>query len=239
MANRGSGFYDRYIERGQNATQLDRVRQLLKLYDGSAQSILDIGCGNGELLELFSTRSLGVTRCVGVDMGNSVTEMLAARGFEGIVGDAQAALPIASRSFDCVIAAELIEHLFDTDAFVGEIARVLRPGGILLLSTPNLAYLPNRVLLALGIQPLFTETSTVKHLGRWLKVLGQGRMTEGHTKIFTRGALIELLQLQGLEIEATLPYRFFPKGVLAFCDNALKVKETFAAGFALRARKPR
>jgi len=207
-------FYDEYIERPQGAAQLDRVRQLLTLYDGRASDILDIGCGNGELLELLRARSPQAGRTTGVDMGHAVTDMLGALGFEGLEADAQRSLPFENESFDCVVAAEIIEHLFDTDQFVSEIYRVLRKGKCLLLSTPNIAYLPNRLLLALGVQPLFTETSTIKHMGRWLPLFGQGRVTEGHTKIFTLGALTELLTYHGLHVERVAAYRFSRTGPL-------------------------
>ncbi len=237
MSDKADKFYDKYIGRAQGATGLDRVRQLLRLYDGSALDLLDIGCGNGELLALFRSHSPRIARSVGVDMGHAVTELLAARGLEGLSADAQERLPFEDDSFDVILAAEIIEHLFDTDTFVREIHRVLRAGGCLLLSTPNLAYLPNRVLLALGVQPLFTETSTIKHLGRWLPIFGQGHVTEGHTKIFTLGALKELLSLHGLQMERVLPYRFFPSGPAALIDSLFKARTTLAAGFAVRARK--
>ena len=75
-------------------------------------------------------------------------------------------LPLADSSVDIVIMSELIEHLVDPDRHLDEAWRVLRPGGTLLLSTPNLAAWYNRVLLACGIQPLFTEVSLRGIYGR-------------------------------------------------------------------------
>ena len=65
-----------------------------------------------------------------------------------------------------MIMSELIEHLVDTDSAVDEVRRVLRPGGVLLLSTPNLAAWFNRGLVGLGIQPVFSEVSLRGIYGR-------------------------------------------------------------------------
>ena len=48
-------------------------------------------------------------------------------------------LSLPTNSTDLVIALEIIEHLFDTDFFLNEIHRILKPEGLLILSTPNLA----------------------------------------------------------------------------------------------------
>ena len=80
--------------------------------------------------------------------------------------------------------SELIEHLVDTDSALDEALRVLKPGGSLLLSTPNLAAWYNRGLLALGVQPIFSEVSLRGVYGR------PGSVVAGHLHMFTRGALV-------------------------------------------------
>ncbi|MEJ8669191.1 class I SAM-dependent methyltransferase [Streptomyces sp. MS1.AVA.1] len=68
-------------------------------------------------------------------------------------------LPFRTGSADAVLFSEVIEHLVDPDAALDEIRRVLRPGGHLMLSTPNLAAWYNRALLLAGVQPVFSEVS--------------------------------------------------------------------------------
>ena len=97
-----------------------------------------------------------------------------------------------------MIMSELIEHLVDTDAAVEEARRVLRPGGILLLSTPNLAAWFNRGLLGLGIQPVFSEVSLRGIYGR------PGHEVVGHLRLFTRRALVEFLTARGFACERVL-----------------------------------
>ena len=115
-------------------------------------------------------------------------------------------LPLASGTVDVVIMSELIEHLVDTDAALAEARRVLAPGGRLLLSTPNLAAWYNRVLLAFGVQPLFTEVSLRAIYGR------PGHEVVGHLRVFTRRALAEILAAAGfVDIGITgAPYHDVP-----------------------------
>jgi SAM-dependent methyltransferase len=87
--------------------------------------------------------------------------------------------------------SELIEHLVDTDAALDEAFRVLKPGGSLLLSTPNLAAWYNRGLVALGVQPVFSEVSLYGVYGR------PGSVVAGHLHLFTRRALVGLLAARG------------------------------------------
>src|SRR5260370_594608 len=102
-------------------------------------------------------------------------------------------LPVKSGSVDVVIMSEVIEHLVDTDSAIEEAHRVLKPGGSLLLSTPNLAAWYNRGLLALGIQPVFSEVSLRSVFG------SPGSHAAGHQHMFSRRALVEFLTAYGLD----------------------------------------
>lgn len=57
----------------------------------------------------------------------------------------------------------MIEHLFDSDHLLDEICRVLKPGGLAIFSTPNLASWHGRICLLLGYQPAATSTSLRYH----------------------------------------------------------------------------
>jgi ubiquinone/menaquinone biosynthesis C-methylase UbiE len=154
--------------------------------------ILDVGCGDGFSTSVAATRNRG-HRFAGLDWSASSLAKAADRGMAVLMAGIDASLPIKSGSVDVVVMSEVIEHLVDTDSAVEEALRVLRPGGTLLLSTPNLAAWYNRGLLAFGIQPVFSEVSMRSVFGR------PGSQVAGHLHMFTRRALVEFLAAYGFE----------------------------------------
>jgi 2-polyprenyl-3-methyl-5-hydroxy-6-metoxy-1,4-benzoquinol methylase len=157
-------------------------------------SVLDIGCGRATLLNELARR-LPNCSLAGVDVRDE-----AVGPFEYKSADLTAGLPWPDDSFAVVTFGEVIEHLPDPDAMLAEIRRVLQPDGHLVITTPNLVSWANRVLVPFGIQPLFTETSTQRNLGRRFAVLGQGNEVQGHLKVFTHRSLAEILELNGFRV---------------------------------------
>jgi SAM-dependent methyltransferase len=180
-----------------------RTRRLLHLLDGvlstadRPQVIVDVGCGDGMGTELaadlagFREGGRAGHHVVGVDWASGPLKRAAERDLTLVRGSLEAGLPFASGGVDVVILSEVIEHLVDTDGGLAELYRVLRPGGHLLLSTPNLAAWFNRGLLLAGIQPIFSEVSLRGVYGR------PGNVVAGHLRLFTRRALAGLLADRG------------------------------------------
>ena len=92
----------------------------------SPERVLEVGPGPGELSERIA-RDLGVT-VVAVDSSERMVELALSRGVDARLGDVQS-LELPSESFDCAVAAWMLYHVPDLDRGLGEIARVLRPGG--------------------------------------------------------------------------------------------------------------
>lgn len=101
------------------------------------KDVLDVASGEGygaALLANVSRRVVGVeidAACVAHARAAYVADNL-----EFIAGNAQS-LPLPDATFDVVISFETLEHVRDQGAFFGEVRRVLRPGGVLLVSTPD------------------------------------------------------------------------------------------------------
>ncbi len=97
---------------------------------------LDIGCGDGELTKLL-IEAAGGREMVGIDLDHNEITMAQATGVYKCVHCASAAaIPEAERSFDFVFSNSVLEHIEDIEAAIGEIARVLRPGGVFLFTVP-------------------------------------------------------------------------------------------------------
>ncbi|MGW7521461.1 class I SAM-dependent methyltransferase [Streptomyces sp. NPDC054796] len=194
----------------------DRSRRqaavLARALRGSAAPpvILDIGCGDGTAAATASStldELLGQHRLVGVDWSQDALRRASTR-LTAVRGELTApGLPFASGSADAVVFSEVIEHLVDPDAALDELRRVLRPGGHLLLSTPNLAAWYNRALLLAGTQPVFSEVSLRGIHGR------PGSQVVGHLRLYTAKALRSLLPASGFTVEGITgaPYHDVPR----------------------------
>jgi len=144
--------------------------------------VLDVGCYDGQ----FVAQVLDDPRdVVGVDVSSAALAAARARGLATVRGQVEQALPFADGAFATVMAAEVIEHVFDTQAVIGELARVLRPGGWLLITTPNLVALSGRAQLLLGRSPHNVEFDA-------------GPGTSGHIRYLTFDTLETLLRRAGL-----------------------------------------
>lgn len=95
--------------------------------------VLDVGGGHGLYTQEFRDRG---ARCVLVDIEPAEFDLDGAAALDTLVGDA-ARLPFADDSFDVVFTSNMLEHVADPDLVRGELARVLKPGGILVLSYTN------------------------------------------------------------------------------------------------------
>jgi SAM-dependent methyltransferase len=175
----------------------DRARRqaamLAEVLAGSTGArIVDIGCGDGFALAMAAQRNPG-HQFAGLDWSAGSLAQAAERGLAVLRAAIDTTLPVRSGSVDVVIMSEVIEHLVDTDLAVEEVHRILKPGGSLLLSTPNLAAWFNRGLLAVGVQPVFSEVSLRHVFGR------PGAQVAGHLHMFTKRALVEFLAAYGLD----------------------------------------
>lgn len=131
--------FDYFGEYEDQATRDENKRlheAILREVPSEARLILDVGCGGGwvakSLLPLNRTVvsfDIALNNCV-----KALTRHPSPRHF-AVNGDVLA-LPFKQNTFDVIISAEVIEHVVDTNAYIDNLLRVVKPGGKVIISTP-------------------------------------------------------------------------------------------------------
>ncbi len=150
--------------------------------------ILDLPCGKGENARSLRDAGYQVT---GADLDPALAE---GQGFPVDQVDLSRPLPYADASFDGVLSSECIEHLDAQVAALAELARVLRPGGVLILATPNVLHLEGRVASLLTGHAYRKRSMVVETAAYWGRRAEHGHPTEG--TYFGHVFLINLFQLR-------------------------------------------
>lgn len=157
---------------------------------GDGKRVLDVGCSSGYLARPLVERGCTV---VGIERDPAAAEAAREICEEVLVGDVEEMdLPFEPGSFDVVLCGDLIEHLREPERFLGGARPLLRSGGRLVLTTPNVANWTLRLSL-LG--------------GRW-RYTERGLLDRTHLHLFTRKTLVEALEHAGyrvVELDFTLP----------------------------------
>ena len=141
----------------------------------NAGRILDAGCGSSIIIQ-------SLNNAVGMDYSHNKVRFLRRYGIPLVRGSAFA-LPFRAASFDCVISSQVIEHIPYDEVLFSELKRVLRPGGMLVIGTPDYDTIGWRT-----IEPLYG-------------VLQPGGYKDEHITHYTRERLTEILKRHGFIYE--------------------------------------
>jgi len=171
-ADRHFGYAD-YLRDGAN-TQI-RFRQILRRVErhGASGAVLDVGCGPGLFLDVAQRAGWDAW---GVDLNEAAIEWASEHVTEHVAVGSIEDLDAKDEQFDCITMFDVIEHLDDPRARLLEVARVLRPGGVLVVATPDAGALVPRLLRS-----------------NWLEM----KRAPEHLHFFSAVTLAALLELSG------------------------------------------
>ena len=163
---------------------LSRMNKILELMGKNLKGkrVLDVGCSTGYFGREIEKYGAKVT---GVDISEPAIKKAKKILSAAVTVDLnEQKLPFKSKSFDIVVASELIEHLFRPTIFIKDAHRVLKNDGNLIVTTPNLLYWANRLKFLLGNFNYEKE----------------GVFDEGHIHFYTFKTLKEDLRESGFSI---------------------------------------
>lgn len=156
------------------------------LLPAHAARVLEVGCGTGSTLRWLKETG----RCdeaIGLELFDSAAVVARKFADHVTVGDAERLIGDAFEvaSFDLILCLDVLEHMVDPWAFIARAERLLKPGGILIASIPNVRHLGVLIPLAFA--------------GRW-QYQSQGILDRTHLRFFTRESALALLCTERLSV---------------------------------------
>lgn len=137
-------FYDRFAtEFDAKMNRYDTEKRLRIVFDElltdslTGKLLLDAGCGTGWFSRRASDRG---ARVVSLDIGPNLLREVRKKTDSMLVAGTSMKLCFPDGTFDCVVSSEMLEHTPSPETAFRELARVLKPGGILIITTPNRAW---------------------------------------------------------------------------------------------------
>ena len=163
--------------------------EILQQVEPQMLSILDVGCGSGILGKNLKKNVPG-RKVYGVEYNNDVAGVAKSNLDQVIIGDIQTlSLPFEREMFDCIILADILEHLIDPTIVLQKLSVFLKKDGVIICSIPN-----------------------IRHYAALLKLIRHGWIYEDyglfdrtHLRFFSLRSMKDLILNSGLKIQSIKP----------------------------------
>ncbi|MEW5889175.1 MAG: class I SAM-dependent methyltransferase [Pseudomonadota bacterium] len=159
-------------------------REMLPYVPADARIVLDVGCGEGHFGALV--KQARGCKVIGIEHVTAVAEQARRRLDQVIVADIEEEIPLPDECVDCIVLNDVLEHLVDPWGALKRLRRLLRPGGHVVASIPNVRYY--KVLKALIQNKTWEYTE-------------KGVLDRTHLRFFTKRTIPPMFECAGLRIE--------------------------------------
>jgi len=150
-------YFETYFSNLYNRTMQEAYRCGYELVAASLREkgkCLDCGAGEGEhFAHLQGLMDLDIDRYHGIDWNSECAQRARTKGIPVMTGDLNRELPFGDGEFQCVFGFSVLEHLLNGCRWMREAKRVLKPGGTLVILSPNIATWFTALLIVLGRMP--------------------------------------------------------------------------------------
>ncbi|MDO8444906.1 MAG: class I SAM-dependent methyltransferase [Deltaproteobacteria bacterium] len=156
------------------------------LPNGDMGRVLEVGCGTGDTLDYIKNATHCEWVC-GVELFHEAAEEARGKLDEVYEGDIEKInLPIEEGSLDVVLCLDVLEHLIDPWSVVHKLDMLIKPGGVLIASIPNVRH--------------FKASFPLFFLGQW-DYRDAGILDSTHLRFFVRETAVKLMECSGLTVD--------------------------------------
>jgi len=145
------------------------IDSMLQVQKG--EKVLDVGSGSGYLAEGIAAEN-DFTFCLDISLKNLLAVKEGKRGTVSLVNSAAETLPFRSGSFDKILCAEVLEHISEDGKALGEIARILKPGGVLVITVPCSDFTFPTLIDSLNIKTVHDYDGPERHVRKGYTLAG-------------------------------------------------------------------
>lgn len=173
-----------YSEKDEIYFNLIRV-ELLSLIPETTKKLLDVGCGYGTLAS-EAKREFGVEEAIGIEKFEAAGKIASEKLDKVIIGDIESIkLNFKENYFDCIVCADILEHLVEPEKVLRKLYQILSKEGVMLVSIPNIRH----------IVPL------LKIIFNKLEYESSGILDKTHLRFFTLHTMKKMFEETGFKIK--------------------------------------
>jgi 2-polyprenyl-3-methyl-5-hydroxy-6-metoxy-1,4-benzoquinol methylase len=202
----------------------DAKPAFLGVFDPTGMRVLDLGCGGGHNGALL--KAAGARHVIGVERDPGACAQARARLDEVVQADLGALDPagLGDEPFDAILASDVLEHLLEPERLLAATVPLLRPGGLVVASIPNVAHV--WVFANLLAQ-------------RWPRK-DSGIFDRTHVRFFAKHDMVDLMRGAGLQVLRVEPYFTRYRAIRLFClvASLYVFRDFWARQFIVLARRP-